>query len=99
MKKNKRMTLERAAEERAIALLEDHATALKEHDAKVICTQLESRANRRAVRSSNIAQIAVGAGRIAAGVGLGIKCLTFEETGSVTSKVTHSIINGVTKIF
>lgn len=98
MSKQRKRTIEQAAEERAIELLDNHQQPLKEHDAKVICTQLETRANMRINKKTSVASTVVGIARVATGGLLGVGCLNYEKTGAITSKVSSSVINGLTKI-
>lgn len=98
MGKQRKETLEMVAEERAKVLLKQHNVPLKEHDAKVICTQLETRANMRINKKTSVASTVVGIARVATGGLLGVGCLNYEKTGAITSKVTGSVINGLTKI-
>ncbi|MBP5589053.1 MAG: hypothetical protein J6X26_00780 [Bacteroidales bacterium] len=93
-RKHKRRTLERAAEERGIHLLDQHDTPIDENDARIICTQLQTRAERRTGRGSNAVQLVVGAAKIASGVAMGVTCLNFEKTGSLTSHISKSIFGG-----
>ena len=92
-------TVERAAERRSIHMLNDWDTPLNPNDARIIETQLKNKHERRCTRSTNLTNAVVGFGKIAAGVGMGLTCLNFEKTGSLTSAVSRSVIGGISKHF